>query len=151
MKYIQILLMTFFVNFTPAESSKLDPIIFMLDLSVVNSNTEEAKKFTYEITKKVLANEPDTVIYQYFFGTDDKVFLYEVYKTNAAAIKHVEDFRGSDWETRFGGLFAIENFAVLGNSSQKLKESLEGYTTDFRTLEGGFHKPAEKLANLINA
>lgn len=149
MKYIQILLMTFFVNFTPAESSKLDPIIFMLDLSVVNSNTEEAKKFTYEITKKVLANEPDTVIYQYFFGPDDKVFLYEVYKTNAAAIKHVEDFRGSDWETRFGGLFAIENFAVLGNSSQKLKESLGGYTTDFRTLEGGFHKPAEKLANEI--
>ena len=44
----------------------------------------------------------------YFFGPDDKVFLYEVYKTNAAAIKHVEDFRGSDWETRFGGLFAIE-------------------------------------------
>ena len=39
MRYIQILLMTFFVNFTSAESSKLDPIIFMLDLSVVNSNT----------------------------------------------------------------------------------------------------------------
>ena len=43
---------------------------------------------------------------------------------HAAAIKHVEDFRGSNWETRFGGLFSIENFAVLGNSSQELKDSL---------------------------
>lgn len=149
MKNIQILLITFFVNFSSAEASKLDPIIFMLDLSVVNSNTEEARQFTYEITKKVMANEPDTVIYQYFFGPEDKVFLYEVYKTNDAAIKHVEDFRGSDWETRFGGLFAIENFAVLGNSSQRLRESLEGYTSDFRTLEGGFHKPVESLGKQI--
>ena len=80
MKYIQILLMTFFVNFTSAESSKLDPIIFMLDLSVVNSNTEEAKKFTYEITKKVLANEPDTVIYQYFLVLMTKYFFMKFIK-----------------------------------------------------------------------
>ena len=149
MKFIQILLIVFSVNFISADSEKLDPIIFMLDLSVVDSKTEEARKFTYEITKKVIANEPDTVIYQYFFGPDNKVFLYEVYKTNTAAIKHVEDFRGSDWETRFGGLFSIENFAVLGNSSQELKDSLDGYTTDFRTLEGGFHRPAEKLGKEI--
>ena len=55
----------------------------------------------------------------------------------------------SNWETRFGGLFSIENFAVLGNSSQELKDSLDGYTTDFRTLEGGFHRPAEKLGKEI--
>ena len=80
MKFIQILLIVFSVNFISADSEKLDPIIFMLDLSVVDSKNEEARKFTYEITKKVIANEPDTVIYQYFFGPDNKVFLYEVYK-----------------------------------------------------------------------
>ena len=95
------------------------------------------------------ANEPGTVIYQYFFGSNDKVFLYEVYKSNEAAIKHVEDFRGSTWEEEFGGLFSIDNFAVLGNSSNDLKESLEGYTADFRTLKGGFHKPAQALGNEI--
>ena len=68
MKKIKILLIVFTVNFISADSEKLDPIIFMLDLSVVDSKNEEARKFTYEITKKVIANEPDTVIYQYFFS-----------------------------------------------------------------------------------
>ena len=48
---------------------------------------------------------------------------------------------------RFWGLFSIDNFAVLGNSSNDLKESLECYTTDFRTLRGGFHKSAQIIGN----
>lgn len=149
MKFFTIILATLSLSIFSAEDNKLDPIIFMLDLSVIDGNTKEAEEFTYKITKKVKANEPGTVIYQYFFGSNDKVFLYEVYKSNQAAIKHVEDFRGSTWEEEFGGLFSIDNFAVLGNSSYDLKESLEGYTTDFRTLKGGFHKPAQALGNEI--
>ena len=53
MKFIQILLIVFSVNFISADSEKLDPIIFMLDLSVVDSKNEEARKFTYEITKRL--------------------------------------------------------------------------------------------------
>ena len=149
MKFFTIILATLSLSIFSAEDTKLDPIIFMLDLSISDGNTKEAEEFTYKITKKVKANEPGTVIYQYFFGSSDKVFLYEVYKSNEAAIKHVEDFRGSTWEEEFGGLFSIDNFAVLGNSSNDLKESLEGYTTDFRTLKGGFHKPAQALGNEI--
>jgi quinol monooxygenase YgiN len=149
MKFFNIILATLSLSIFSAEDNKLDPIIFMLDLSVIDGNTKEAEEFTYKITKKVKANEPGTVIYQYFFGSNDKVFLYEVYKSNQAAIKHVEDFRGSTWEAEFGGLFSIDNFAVLGNSSNDLKESLEDYTTDFRTLKGGFHKPAQSLGNEI--
>ncbi len=150
MKYLHILLITFSVNLFSTEPSKLDPIIFMLDLSVVDSQTEEAKKFTYEITEKVKASEPDTIIYQYYFDSEDRVFLYEVYKGNQAAIKHVMDFRGSDWETRFAGLFAIDNFAVLGNSSDALKDSLEGYPASFRSIEGGYSRPAESLGEEIS-
>ena len=149
MKFFTIILATLSLSIFSAEDNKLDPIIFMLDLSVIDGNTKEAEEFTYKITKKVKANEPGTVIYQYFFGSNDKVFLYEVYKSNQAAIKHVEDFRGSTWEQEFGGLFSIDNFAVLGDSSNDLKESLEGYTTDFRALKGGFHKPAQALGNEI--
>ena len=149
MKFFTIILATLSLSIFSAEDTKLDLIIFMLDLSVSDGNTKEAEEFTYKITKKVKANEPGTVIYQYFFGSNDKVFLYEVYKSNEAAIKHVEDFRGSTWEEEFGGLFSIDNFAVLGNSSNDLKGSLEGYTIDFRTLKGGFHKPAQALGNEI--
>ena len=69
--------------------------------------------------------------------------------SNDAAIMHVEDFRGSDWETRFGNLFVIDNFSVLGNSSEALKESLEGYPASFRAIEGGFSRPAESLGEEI--
>ena len=149
MKYLIILFVTFSFNIFSTDSKKLDPIIFMLDLSIVDSQNEEAKKFTYEITKKVKANEPDTIIYQYYFDSDNKVFLYEVYKGNDAAIMHVKDFRGSDWETRFGDLFVIDNFSVLGNSSEALKESLQGYPASFRVIEGGFSRPAESLGEEI--
>ena len=108
-----------------------------------------AEKFTYDITKNVMKMEPDTVIYQYYFDSEEKVFLYEVYKSNEAAIEHVKNFRGSKWESEFGELFSIENFAVLGDASKDLKQSLEGYTTDFRYLKGGFHKPAKKLSKEI--
>ena len=150
MKYLIILLATFSINTFSAETKKLDPIIFMLDLSVVDSQNKEAKAFTYDITKKVKANEPDTIIYQYYFDSESKVFLYEVYKGNEAAIKHVREFRGSDWESRFGSLFVIDNFAVLGNSSKELKNSLEGYPASFRSIEGGFSRPAENLEKEIS-
>ena len=102
-----------------------------------------------QIAANVLNVEPGTLIYEYYFDSDHKAFLYEVYKSDQAAIEHVRNFRGSNWEVRFGEFFSISNFSVLGNSSEELKESLKGYTTDFRTLKGGFHKPAENLGETI--
>ena len=146
MKYLVSILMFFSFSILAVADNKLDPIIFMLDLSVTEGRREQAEEFTYEIAKNVLETEPKTVIYQYYFNSDRKVFLYEVYKSNEGAIEHVRNFRGSKWESRFGELFSIDSFSVLGNSSQALKESLVGYTSDFRDLKGGFHKPAESLA-----
>ena len=134
MKIFLSILLVFSIHIFSDDHKKLDPIIFMLDLSV---------------TKNVIKMEPDTVIYQYYFDSEEKVFLYEVYKSNEAAIEHVKNFRGSKWESKFGELFSIENFAVLGEASEDLKKSLEGYTTDFRYLKGGFHKPAKKLSKEI--
>ncbi len=146
MKYVLSILVFFSFSTLAEVENKLDPIIFMLDLSVTEGKKEQAEKFTHEIAKNVLETEPNTVIYQYYFSSDRKVFLYEVYKSNEGAIEHVRNFRGSKWESRFGELFSIDSFSVLGNSSQALKESLIGYTSDFRELKGGFHKPAENLA-----
>ncbi len=149
MKILLLILIFSSMNIFANDNKKLDPIIFMLDLSVNDGKIKQAEKFTYDITKNVMKMEPDTVIYQYYFDSEEKVFLYEVYKSNEAAIEHVKNFRGSKWEIKFGELFSIENFAVLGEASKDLKMSLEGYTTDFRYLKGGFHKPARKLSKEI--
>ena len=149
MKYLLIGMVFFSFSSLADDLKKLDPILFMLDLSVNEGKREQAEAFTHEIAKNVLNVEPGTLIYEYYFDAENKAFLYEVYKTDEDAIEHVKNFRGSKWEERFGEFFSITSFSVLGNSSEALKKSLEGYTTDFRTLKGGFHKPAENLGERI--
>ena len=149
MKYFMLVIMFMSFSSLADDSKKLNPIIFMLDLSVSEGKKEQAEKFTHEIAANVLNVEPGTLIYEYYFDSGHKAFLYEVYKNDQAAIEHVRNFRGSDWEAKFGEFFSITNFSVLGNSSEELKKSLEGYTTDFRTLKGGFHKPAKSLGKEI--
>ena len=149
MKYLILVMVFWSFSSLADDSNELNPIIFMLDLSVSEGKKGQAEKFTHEIAANVLNVEPGTLIYEYYFDSDHKAFLYEVYKSDQAAIEHVRNFRGSNWEVRFGEFFSISNFSVLGNSSEELKESLKGYTTDFRTLKGGFHKPAENLGETI--
>ncbi len=149
MKYLILVIMFLSFSSFADDTKKLNPIIFMLDLSVSEGKKEQAEKFTHEIAANVLNVEPGTLIYEYYFDSDHKAFLYEVYKSELAAIEHVRNFRGSHWEAKFGEFFSITDFSVLGNSSEELKKSLEGYTADFRTLKGGFHKPAEKLGEKI--
>ena len=149
MKYLILVMVFWSFSSLANDSNKLNPIIFMLDLSVSEGKKGQAEKFTHEIAANVLNVEPGTLIYEYYFDSDHKAFLYEVYKSDQAALEHVRNFRGSNWEVRFGEFFSISNFSVLGNSSEELKKSLEGYTTDFRTLKSGFHKPAKSLGKEI--
>ena len=149
MRHLILILVFFSCSTFVAADEQLDPIIFMIDLKVSEGKKEQAEMFTHEISENVFKVEPGTVIYQYYFNKGNKAFLYEVYKSNEAAIEHVKNFRGSAWEKRFGEFFSIDSFAVLGDSSAALKKSLVGYTTDFRQLEGGYHKPAKSLADQI--
>ena len=85
----------------------------------------------------------------HFSPDNKKVFLYEVYKNNNAAVFHVEQFQGSDWEKEFFEIFELKDFQVLGNSEDSLKKVLDGFTKDFRTKEGGYHKVIEGLKSEI--
>ena len=74
MKIFLSILLVFQSTFFSDDHKKLDPIIFMLDLSVNDGKIKKAEKFTYDITKNVMKMEPDTVIYQYYFDSEEKVF-----------------------------------------------------------------------------
>ena len=150
MKYFVALLFIFSLNTFSMDHKKLDPIIFQIDLAVLEGKEQAAKEFTYAISDNVKKNEPNTLIYQYYFSPDNKkVFLYEVYKNNNAAVFHVEQFQGSDWEKEFFEIFELKDFQVLGNSEDSLKKVLDGFTNDFRTKEGGYHKVIEGLKSEI--
>ena len=52
---------------------------FKID-SINEGKKEQAKVFSHEIAKNVLNVEPGTLIYEYYFDTGNRAFLYEVYK-----------------------------------------------------------------------
>ena len=62
MKIFLSILLVFSIHIFSDDHKKLDPIIFMLDLSVNDGRIKKAEKFTYDITKNVMKMEPDTVI-----------------------------------------------------------------------------------------
>ena len=54
MKIFLSTLLVFSIHIFSDDYKKLDPIIFMLDLSVNDGKIKKAEKFTYDITKNVM-------------------------------------------------------------------------------------------------
>ena len=130
---------------------KLDVIVFAIDLEIIDGQKNKAKNFVSRITDNVNKKEPQTLVYQYHFSEkENKVFLLEIYPNNEAALIHMNNFLGSEWETEFVNNFSISNFQVLGNANSKLKKSLEPFTKDFRSSLIGFDRVANQLGEEIS-
>ena len=130
---------------------KLDVIVFAIDLEIIDGQKNKAKNFVSRITDNVNKKEPQTLVYQYYFSEkENKVFLLEIYPNNEAALIHMNNFLGSEWETEFVNNFSISNFQVLGNANSKLKKSLEPFTKDFRSSLIGFDRVANQLGEEIS-
>ena len=130
---------------------KLDVIVFVIDLEIIEGQEKNAKNFVSKITKNVDEKEPQTLVYQYHFSNEEnKVFLLEIYPNNQAALIHMDNFVGSKWEAEFVKNFSISNFQVLGNANSKLKKSLAPFTKDFRSNLIGFDRVAEQLGEEIS-
>tara|TARA_Y100001980_G_C14490810_1_gene267928 strand:+ start:447 stop:860 length:414 start_codon:yes stop_codon:yes gene_type:complete len=130
---------------------KLDVIVFAIDLEIIDGQKNKAKNFVSRITDNVNKKEPQTLVYQYHFSKkENKVSLLEIYPNNEAALIHMNNFLGSEWETEFVKNFSISNFQVLGNANSKLKKSLEPFTKDFRSSLIGFDRVANQLGEEIS-
>ena len=130
---------------------KLDVIVFVIDLEIIEGQEKNAKNFVSKITQNVDEKEPQTLVYQYHFSNEEnKVFLLEIYPNNQAALIHMDNFVGSKWEAEFIKNFSISNFQVLGNANSKLKKSLAPFTKDFRSNLVGFDRVAEQLGEEIS-
>ena len=130
---------------------KLDVIVFVIDLEIIEGQEKNARNFVSKITKNVDKKEPQTLVYQYHFSNEEnKVFLLEIYPNNQAALIHMDNFVGSNWEAEFVKNFSISNFQVLGNANSKLKKSLAPFTKDFRSNLIGFDRVAEQLGEEIS-
>ena len=130
---------------------KLDVVVFVIDLEIIEGQDSNARDFVSRITNNVKDKEPRTLVYQYHFSKkENKVFLLEIYPNNEAALIHMNNFLGSKWETEFVQNFTIKNFQVLGNANSELEKSLEPFTKDFRNNLIGFDRVAEQLGQEIS-
>ena len=151
MKYLSLLLIVVSSSLFSMHHEKLDVIVFAIDLEIVDGQKNKARNFVSRITDNVNKKEPQTLVYQYHFSKEEnKVFLLEIYPNNEAALIHMNNFLGSEWESEFVKNFSISNFQVLGNANSKLKKSLEPFTKDFRSNLIGFDRVAEQLGEEIS-
>mgnify|MGYP006261421757 FL=1 len=119
---------------------KTDPIIFYLDLNIVNRDIDVGE-FLDGIVKTVQETEPGTQLYEYYISNKrNKVSLIEIYKSDADAVIHMKNFLKAPHSGPFLEIFEIESFKVLGNSSDELKKILDDFTKDHRILIDGFKR-----------
>lgn len=151
MRYFSLFLIVISSSLFGMHHEKLDVIVFAIDLEIIDGQKNKAKNFVSRITDNVNKKEPQTLVYQYHFSEkENKVFLLEIYPNNEAALIHMNNFLGSEWETEFVNNFSISNFQVLGNANSKLKKSLEPFTKDFRSSLIGFDRVANQLGEEIS-
>ena len=151
MKYLSLLLIVISSSLFGMHHEKLDVIVFAIDLEILDGQKNKARNFVSRITDNVNKKEPQTLVYQYHFSKEEnKVFLLEIYPNNEAALIHMNNFLGSEWESEFVKNFSISNFQVLGNANSKLKKSLEPFTKDFRSNLIGFDRVANQLGEEIS-
>lgn len=151
MRYFSLFLIVISSSLFGMHHEKLDVIVFAIDLEIIDGKKNKAKNFVSRITDNVNKKESKTLVYQYHFSEkENKVFLLEIYPNNEAALIHMNNFLGSEWETEFVNNFSISNFQVLGNANSKLKKSLEPFTKDFRSSLIGFDRVANQLGEEIS-
>ena len=120
---------------------KSEPIIFYLDLDVAEGKADEVSDFVDYLVSAVKETEPKTMYYKYWISNDKKkVSLMEVYHSNEDALFHMNAFAEAPHRDKFLETFIVKSFQVLGDTNDDLKNAMEAYTNDHRTLMNGFQR-----------
>ena len=118
-----------------------NPIIFYLDLEIADGKSDGVEEFVDYLVAAVNETEPKTMYYKYWISEDKKnVSLMEVYHSNEDAIFHMNAFAEAPHRDKFLETFIVKSFQVLGDTSADLKNAMETYTNDHRTLMNGFQR-----------
>ena len=120
--------------------SKENQIIFLLDLEVIEGKQSQVDDLIDRLVDNVKKTEPDTIAYEYYASSKERVFLYEVYKNHDAAEFHVDSFMQGDLMPIFVDTFKVVTFEVLGTTTDELKEKMKDFTQDHRPKTDGFKR-----------
>ena len=127
-------------NFNPNE------ITYVVTMSANEKTAEQIDDFSAFYHVLVEGNEPRTLAWQFFRGSDEKIYLIERYADSDAALQHVINISpGGIQEKEFGDFsdhFVIESIAIHGTPSPQLVESLKavGLPLVFRSTISGYSR-----------
>ena len=120
--------------------SKDEQIIFLLDLEVIEGKENQVDDLIDRLVDNVKNTEPGTISYEYYASSEDRIFLYEVYKDHDSAEFHVDSFMQGDLMPIFVETFKVVTFEVLGKTTDELKEKMKDFTQDHRPKTDGFKR-----------
>jgi quinol monooxygenase YgiN len=111
---------------------------WLLEVSVNEGQLETFKELMTEMVAAT-KNEPDTLIYEWYFNEDHSICqINERYRDSAATMVHLQSFGG--FAVRFMAAVTPVNFIVMGNPDTAVREGLAGLNPSFLLLESGFSR-----------
>lgn len=125
---------------------KTEEVTYVVTMNVNDKSEEQVDTFSEFYQKLVDGNEPNTFGWQFFRGTDAKIYLIERYKNADAALQHITNISpGGIAEDEFGKFsdhFSIEMILIHGEVSVELEEALGaiGLPVDFRKPIAGYSR-----------
>lgn len=115
-----------------------DGVHWVLELNVKDGRVDDFKSLAAEMVAATQANEPGTLIYEYFLSADEKaVNIYERYVDSAATLVHLGTF-GEKFAERFLDILEPTRFTVYGNPNAEVRGVLDGFGAQYMGEVVGF-------------
>ena len=126
---------------TSIQTMEQNQIDFRVEFHIDPSKIEEFKKLIQEMSRMVEANEPDTLIYQFYLNKDQtQCVVYETYVNSDAAIAHNNSVASRTILPRILSLAKINRFEVYGNPNEELQKLLASFGVESFNLFTGFSR-----------
>jgi quinol monooxygenase YgiN len=116
-------------------------IHFRAEFTIEEGKIEEYKKMVQDMSKVVEANEPDTIIYEFYLNRDEtKCIVHETYANSEAVLAHNAGVASQTILPKIFGVARISRFDVYGNPSAELQKMLTSFGPQTYNLYAGFSR-----------
>lgn len=116
-------------------------IRFRLELTIEGSKIAGCKELVQDMVKVVQANEPDTIIYEYYLNNaETSCVINEAYKNSEAALAHLNGVASQTILPKIFNISRIARFDVYGDPSEELQKVLTTFGAQLYKLFAGFSR-----------
>lgn len=117
-----------------------DVVHWVLELNIKDDQGENFNALMNDMVEATKANEPGTMIYEWFVSADGKqCHTSERFVDSAAVMTHLGSF-GANFAERFLAILEPTRLVVYGNPSDEARAALAGFGAAHMEQAGGFSR-----------